>query len=420
MPRKNKESRKEYRKEYQKSEKGKAIRKEYLQSEKFKTYIKKYHQSEKYKEAVSRFSQKIKITRANRRALYLKDNNIKVLFPHLVKEWHPTKNGDLKPENVVPGSSKNCWWLCNKGHEYQTTCRQRVFVNTKCSKCSNQTSKPEFRIIAELESIFKKVSSRHKFKKTEQRVCNYCNKELSSYKNLHRHLQICKMKDTIIKENEDLIKANEELKKEMEDIKTTFEKFKKQMLDMMNKKCKMHPKTLQKMINSNNTINMTINNNIQYVELGDEELSKVFSKKEKMNILKLGGGALDKIIKHAHLNEDYPQFQTIIITNIKGNQAYIYNKNLKKFIVMDKAEILESLIGYRFDDLQEFYDECKDKMEPEQRENLERLFLLKFDDKYYVKKSKEYNVIIYNECNKDNIKYKSIENGDNDNNELDS
>jgi hypothetical protein len=237
MPRKNKESRKEYRKEYQKSEKGKAIRKKYLQSEKFKTYIKKYQKSEKYKEAVSRSSQKIKSFRANRRELYLKDNNIKVLFPHLVKEWHPTKNGDLKPEeltrgsnkiiwwlcskrhewesivpsrtimgtncpecgnrkvgkdnnlkylhpniakewhptkngdlkpeNVVPGSNKNCWWLCSKGHEYQTTCRQRVFVNTKCSKCSNQTSKPEFRIIAELESIFKKVSSRHKFKKTE-------------------------------------------------------------------------------------------------------------------------------------------------------------------------------------------------------------------------------------------------------------
>jgi hypothetical protein len=195
----------------------------------------------------------------------------------------------------------------------------------------------------------------------------------------------------------------------MHEMKKSLDELKKIMLDMMNKNCKMHPKTLQKMINSNNTINMTINNNIQYVELGDEELSKVFSKKEKMNILKLGGGALDKIITHTHLNDAYPQFQTIIITNVKGNQAYIYNKNLKKFIVMDKTKILESLIEYRFDDLQFFYDECKDKMEPEQRDNLEKLFLLKFDDKYYVNKSKEFNVIIYNECNKDNIKYRQDE-----------
>jgi hypothetical protein len=145
------------------------------------------------------------------------------------------------------------------------------------------------------------------FKKTEQRVCNYCNKELSSYKNLHRHLQICKMKEAMIKENEELKKINEIKDKEIVEMKKSFEELKKIMLGMMNKKCKMHPKTLQKMINntnSNNTINMTINNNIQYVELGDEELNKVFSKKEKMKIL-CCLSPMDKIIKHTHLNNDY-------------------------------------------------------------------------------------------------------------------
>ena len=79
---------------------------------------------------------------------------------------------------------------------------------------------------------------------------------------------------------------------------------------------------------------------------------------------------------------------------------------------MDKTEILENLIGYRFDDLQQFYDECKNKIDPEQRECLEKLFMLKYDDKYYTNKSKEFNVIIYNECNKDNIKHKTIEDND--------
>ena len=27
-------------------------------------------------------------------------------FPHLVKEWHPTKNGDLRPEDVTHGSDR--------------------------------------------------------------------------------------------------------------------------------------------------------------------------------------------------------------------------------------------------------------------------------------------------------------------------
>ena len=96
-----------------------------------------------------------------------KDNNLKFLFPDIAKEWHPTKNGGIKPENVVSGSSNKYWWLCRKGHSYNTRVEHRTARNVGCSKCSNQTSKPEFRIVAELESIFKKVSSRYKFKKTE-------------------------------------------------------------------------------------------------------------------------------------------------------------------------------------------------------------------------------------------------------------
>jgi hypothetical protein len=244
----------------------------------------------------------------------------------------------------------------------------------------------------------------------------YCNKKFSAYTHMRRHLKICKMKENVIKENEDL-------KEKMLNMEKSLDELKKIMLDMINKKCKMHPKTLQKMINntnSNNTINMTINNNIQYVELGDEDLSNIFSKKEKMNIL-CDLSPMDKIIKHTHLNDEYPQFQTIIITNVKGNQAYIYNKVLKKFIVIDKTEILESLIEHRFDDLQDFYEECKYKIDPDQRKCLEKLFLKKRDDKYCAIKSKEFNVIIYNECNKDNIKYKPLDESilDSENKEID-
>ena len=35
-------------------------------------------------------------------------------YPNLVKEFHPTKNGDLKPENVSYGSGKLIWWICYK------------------------------------------------------------------------------------------------------------------------------------------------------------------------------------------------------------------------------------------------------------------------------------------------------------------
>jgi len=48
-----------------------------------------------------------------------KKYNLKVLNPELSKQWHPTKNGALKPENVSPNSSKRVWWQCPEGEDHQ-------------------------------------------------------------------------------------------------------------------------------------------------------------------------------------------------------------------------------------------------------------------------------------------------------------
>jgi hypothetical protein len=48
-----------------------------------------------------------------------KEYNLSILKPSLVKEWHPTKNVQLKPYDVTPGSGKRIWWICQKGHEWQ-------------------------------------------------------------------------------------------------------------------------------------------------------------------------------------------------------------------------------------------------------------------------------------------------------------
>lgn len=37
-------------------------------------------------------------------------NNLAITHPKLVAEWHPTKNGDLKPEDVTAGSNRKVWW----------------------------------------------------------------------------------------------------------------------------------------------------------------------------------------------------------------------------------------------------------------------------------------------------------------------
>ena len=64
-----------------------------------------------------------------------KDNNLKVKYPEIAKEWHPIKNEDLIPDNFKPYSNKKVWWICAKGHEWKTNIRHRVFNNSNCPYC---------------------------------------------------------------------------------------------------------------------------------------------------------------------------------------------------------------------------------------------------------------------------------------------
>lgn len=61
-------------------------------------------------------------------------------FPHLAAEWHPTKNGKLKPLDIKPGSSVRVWWRCrvNPAHEWDATVTVRTQKKSRglCPHCS--------------------------------------------------------------------------------------------------------------------------------------------------------------------------------------------------------------------------------------------------------------------------------------------
>ena len=61
-------------------------------------------------------------------------------FPHLAKEWHPAKNLPLTPSQVLPGSHRMVWWVCEKGHEWQAMVKSRV-SGCGCPVCANRTIK---------------------------------------------------------------------------------------------------------------------------------------------------------------------------------------------------------------------------------------------------------------------------------------
>ena len=62
--------------------------------------------------------------------------------PEIAAEWHPTKNDDLTPDQVVAGSNKKVWWRCPLGpdHEWEATLGRRTASGaaTGCPFCSGR------------------------------------------------------------------------------------------------------------------------------------------------------------------------------------------------------------------------------------------------------------------------------------------
>ncbi len=90
------------------------------------------------------------------------DNSLAQVRPDIAKEWHPTKNAPLTPNDVVAGGSKPRWWICKHGHEWQAPINRRVINGSGCSKCSLQTSRIEIAVYSELTALFEDVVWREK------------------------------------------------------------------------------------------------------------------------------------------------------------------------------------------------------------------------------------------------------------------
>ena len=65
-------------------------------------------------------------------------NDLETMNNQLAREWHTTKNGDLKPTEVVANSDKKVWWLGKCGHEWEAMIRSRNIRGTGCPYCSNR------------------------------------------------------------------------------------------------------------------------------------------------------------------------------------------------------------------------------------------------------------------------------------------
>lgn len=71
-------------------------------------------------------------------------NDLASKMPSLVSEWHPTKNGDLRPTQVTVSANMKIWWMCCEGHEWESRPNSRA-KGAGCPTCAigKQVSKAE-------------------------------------------------------------------------------------------------------------------------------------------------------------------------------------------------------------------------------------------------------------------------------------
>jgi hypothetical protein len=90
--------------------------------------------------------------------LNIKHNkSLSVVHPELVKEWHPTKNGNLTPDNVISGSMATVWWQGTCGHEWAARVAHRS-AGSGCPYCNKGGSAYIMPGVNDLQTLFPKLA----------------------------------------------------------------------------------------------------------------------------------------------------------------------------------------------------------------------------------------------------------------------
>ena len=226
-------------------------------------------------------------------------------------------------------------------------------------------------------------------KKTTE--CIYCNKVLADRISRWRHEQKCNKKIDDIHEDKLILleQQNEKLESKIEELK-----------DLLLKSMKIHPKTLNKInkqLNNNGVINNTTNN-IQIVQLGEENLTELLSKQEKMKILNHRGHSLKEIVNLVHISDKFTQFRNIYITNLQNSIGYKYDTKTNSFIAVNKSVLLDDIIDCRMCDIETFYNELEDKLDSTTTTAIKRFIdrMNDEDDKLKGIKKEELKLLLYN------------------------
>jgi len=149
--------------------------------------------------------------------------------------------------------------------------------------------------------------------------CNYCLKTYCRSNVLKKHLLICKVKKQDIEEKEEilnkLLSTIDQQKEQINQLIKTNENLINQM-----KVCKT-----QNNKNIKHQNNGTINNTINIIQFGKEDLSKIENKEFFDALTQMGYKIPAKMVENIHINDKYPEYKNIYISDINRGKAMVHD-----------------------------------------------------------------------------------------------
>lgn len=67
-------------------------------------------------------------------------NSLATQFPDVAAQWHPSRNGELTPDQLPAGTEQRAWWRCEAGpdHEWRALISSRTKAGVGCPACSGK------------------------------------------------------------------------------------------------------------------------------------------------------------------------------------------------------------------------------------------------------------------------------------------
>jgi hypothetical protein len=181
--------------------------------------------------------------------------------------------------------------------------------------------------------------------------CNYCYKKYSRSDVLKNHLLICKVRKQEIQEKEDilnkLLEQNSRLVSTIEELNKRIEKLEKEKNPTQNNN------------NIKNQNNGTINNTINIIGFGKEDLSKIDNKSFFEAQTQMGYRIPAKMLEKIHINQAYPEYKNIYISDINRGNAMIYDG--KKWKLDKYDNISDKLLDKVLNFMEDRYEKIKDE-----------------------------------------------------------